>query len=377
MKPTLLFFTCFNVRSIQLESSIYYFHHNGYKVLFLTTCQKGPIHHELEKNGVSTEAIMIKETPRMLYYFRAIRFLIAYCSRHNVCFVHSHLQVPNLLSCIAGRLMKKTIVLNVRHNSDVITLSGSRKEKWIERLINRFSRHIIAISDKVKTQLINYEGVDPKKVHRINNGYDFKKYELLSSEPEAYKKIRIAYPCQLLVVSPGRLIKTKRHDLMIDAIRQLNNKGLDVGLLILGEGPEHEHLKKLISQSGLQSKVFLPGYHEHISDFLKSADMVALLSSSEASSNTVKEAGYFEKPVAVCRDVGDFDDYLKAGYNGWLLPKADPVPEFIAHIEELYKNKRTFDYLGIALKKTVLKEFDITEVGRQYEHLQQQLQPAS
>lgn len=375
MKPTvILFFTCFNVRSIQLESSIYYFQKKGYKVLFLTTCERGPLHKALEENGIHTDTIQISDSPRALYYPRAMRFLVRYCREQGVDFVHSHLQVPNLISSLASRRMK-AVVFNVRHNSDVVMLSGTAKEKWVDRIVNTFGKHIIAISPKVKKHLIEREGVDPQKIHRINNGYDFGQYNALSESREAYRRIREAYPCELLVVSPGRLTNTKRHDATVKAMKVMRQKGLSVKLLILGDGPELRKLQALIRENSLDDVVFLLGYHEQIADFLKAADAVALLSVSEASNNVVKEAGYFEKPVIVCQDVGDFEDYIRDDVNGWLVSKTDPVPGFIARIEKLYHNKQAFDHLGKALKETVLKEFDITSVGEQYEALQQQLRP--
>lgn len=365
----LLFFTCFNERSIQMESSIMYFKNRGHNVFFLTTCESGSIHKELLVNDVVAEEINFRKSFSVIYYIKMLFFLIKYCKKNNIQFLHSHLQIPNLISSVA-RFFIKAKVFNVRHNSDVIELSGSQKEKIIEKIINRCSNHIIAISDKVKQQLIEKEGVNPAKIYRINNGYNFLEYEKLSTGNSEYINIKQKYKCDYLIVSPGRLIKTKRHEITIKCVSELSLKGYDIKLLILGDGPEFNSITEFIDQQNIKNRVFLLGYLENISDYLKASDAVVLLSESEASSNVIKEAGYFEKPIIVCENVGDFSDYIINGFNGHLISKSNPESEFIETIAAFYKDKDMAHRLGINLKSTILQEFDIAAVGKKYEELQ-------
>ncbi len=365
----ILVFTCFNARSVHMESTVLYFKDKGYTVRFLTTCEEGPIHATLKAKGVQAEGMEVKQNAGIFYNIKLISSFISYCRKHRIDFVHSHLQMPNLISAVS-RFFIKGKVFNTRHNSDVIELSGSSKEKLIEKLINRFSNHIIAISDKVKQQLIEKEQVDPKKIHRINNGYNFSEYDKLSQGADEYKHLREKYACDLLIVSPGRLIPTKRHELTIQGIKALKLKGYDVKLLILGDGPETGAISRQVTHYGVEDCVYLTGYLENVSDYLKAADVVALLSESEASSNVIKEAGYFEKPVIACERVGDFSDYIIHGTNGFLLPKEDPLPAFVETVESLFTNKSAAANMGSHLRQTILREFDMEAVGKHYEELQ-------
>lgn len=363
-------FTCFNARSVHMESTVLYFKKKGYTVSFLTTCEPGPIHAELTAKGVLAEGMDLKTTSGALYNIKLISFFIHYCRKHAIDVVHSHLQMPNLIASVS-RFFINAKVFTTRHNSDVIELSGSSKEKLVEKIINRLSNHIIAISDKVKQQLIEKEHVNPAKIHRINNGYDFSEYDQLSRDANEYQNIRQQFRAGLLIVSPGRLIPTKRHQLTIQGIKELTAKGYDVKLLILGDGPDAGLIGKYVVECGLEDRVHLLGYLENIADYLKASDVVALLSESEASSNVIKEAGYFKKPVIACQDVGDFSDYLIHNSNGFLIPKKDPLPDFIKTIHYLYHHKEEASQLGSNLCQTILKEFDMEAVGKQYEELQQ------
>lgn len=368
----ILFFTCFNVRSIHIESSVLYFKDRGYNVFFLTTCESGPIHKELISKNVIVNEISIGNSIGIFRYIKMISFLIKYSKMNQIDFIYSHLQIPNLVSSIS-RFFIKAKVFTVRHNSDVIELSGNYKEIVIEKIINKLSKYIIAISDKVKDQLIKKENVNPSKIIRINNGYDFKGYEMFSNGKNEAIEIREKYACDLLIVSPGRLIKTKRHDITIKGIDELLLKGFDVKLLILGDGPDFDALNNVISDIKLTDKVFLLGYCENISDYLKAADVVTLLSESEASSNIVKEAAYFEKPVIVCENVGDFSDYIEHEKNGFLVSKTNPLPQFLNIVEHIYLNRNSSKVLGKSLKEAVMNEFSILKVGLKYEELQQKV----
>jgi glycosyltransferase involved in cell wall biosynthesis len=264
-------------------------------------------------------------------------------------------------------------VFNVRHNSDVIELDGSKKEILMEKVINKMSSHIIAISNKVKDQLINKEGVNSTKIYRINNGYDFGRYNELSVDISESERIRNKYKSKVLIVSPGRLIKTKRHKLSIEGVKELVKIGIDAKLLILGEGPEKEDITKFIVENAVEENVFQLGYIENISDYLMASDIVVLLSNSEASSNIVKEAAYYEKPVIVCENVGDFSDYIVNGESGSLVSKDSPKNEFISIISDFSADNSKYTTMAKELKRTVLNEFSIEEVGKKYEELQSKL----
>ena len=359
----ILFYTSFNERSIAIESAVCYFLNKGDNVFFVTTCSKGSIHNVLEEKGVrcfGTDSIKAS-------HFSNISFLISFCKKHQISIIHSHLQLPNFYSSIAQFFIKSQL-LTVRHNSDVVQLYGTKKEIMIEKLINKLSPRIIAISDKVKKQLLDVEGVKSDKIYRINNGYDFKQYETLSLYDE-YVKLKAKFQGKFVLLSPGRLILSKRHQECIHGLAQLVKKYPHLHLIIIGDGPDKNELEKLIQSYHLFNHVSLIGYKENIIDYIKIADVVVQLSSSEASNNTIKEAAYFNKTCIACENVGDFSDYMVNRISGFLLQKENPTFEFVKTIEEIIRNPEHYTVFGEELKKEVIKQFDIVEVGRKYDEL--------
>ena len=364
----IVFYTSFNERSITLESTILYFLNKGDNVYLLTTCPRGAIHKELENYGVNCYSSIDGRSKTYFNNIYHILFLIRFCRKHKIDIIHSHLQLPNFYSVIANFFIKSKI-LTVRHNSDVIFLYGTPKERFLEKIINILSPCIIAISKKVKQQLIEIENVDERKIIQINNGYDFLKYQNLSLLEE-YTKLKTKYAGNFVILSPGRLMSSKRHHICIEAMPELLKTYPNIQLIIIGNGLEKNNLELLIKTLNLEANVNLIDYQENITDYIKLADIVVQLSVSEASNNIIKEAAYFEKTCIACSGVGDFDDYMIDCESGFLLQKNNPKFEYIKCINKLTVNNKLY---GQKLKKEVLNQFDIKKIGKDYENLHQNL----
>ncbi len=365
----ILFYTSFNERSITLESTMLYFLNNGDNVHLLTTCSKGAIHKEIEGNGINCYSSIESRSTEYFDNIYHIIFLIKFSRKYKIDIIHSHLQLPNFYSVIANFFIKAK-VLTVRHNSDVIFLYGSKKERLLEKIINKLSPCIIAISKKVKQQLIEIEKVNERKIIQINNGYDFYKYENLSF-PKEYTKLKSIYSENFVILSPGRLMISKRHHLCIEAMPELLKINPSIRLIIIGNGPYKNNLELLIKILNLETNVSLIDYQENITDYIKLADVVVQLSLTEASNNIIKEAAYFEKTCIACSGVGDFDDYMINNESGFLLQKNNPKFEFIKCINELTTNNN-ISY-GQKLKKEVLNQFNIKKIGKDYENIHKKL----
>ncbi len=362
----ILFFTSFKSRSITLESTILYFQKQGGEVHLLTTCEEGDLHSYLKVKGIKVSVFLNRKNN-----LNQIIELRKYSKHHKIDIVHSHLQQANLIASIA-HIGQKWKLLTVRHNTDVIYLSGTKKERLAEKIINRLSPLIIAISEKVKSQLLK-EGVKENKIVRINNGYDFKEYDNLSDGKNTYQEIKNKYQADLLFVSPGRLIKSKRHDILISAIKKLIDKNYNVKLLILGEGPDYRDLKELIAKSKITNSVFLLGHKNNIIDYILAGDIIVLFSESEASSNVIKEAGYYTKIVVACSDVGDFDEYIINEKNGFLISKQSPKQNFIYIVEKILNKQIPIDSFGVNLKCEIIQNFSISEIGMKYDELHREM----
>ena len=359
--PAILFFTSFNTRSINIESSIYEFNKRGYKTILYTTCETGEIHNTLINNNIL--AIGNKSKWKLFNILLNAYLLHKICKKYNVAIVHAHLQIPSIIAVITN-LFTSWKLITVRHHSDIVFINNRFKERIIDSIINKLSPCIVAISDAVAQQLFK-EGVRSKKIHRINNGYDFTIYNTLKSD----KSIRQTYNCKLLLLSIARHVPGKRLIELINAVEKIIQNNIDIKLVLLDDGPLHIALKHVVKTRGLENNIFLPGRVTNISDYILASDVLVLPSVSEASNNAVKEAGYFEKGIIVCNEVGDFNSYLQHLQSAFFIPKYFNSAELENAILYFYNNLPYIKKMGLFAKLRILEVFDIKKVVDKYEDL--------
>ena len=132
-----------------------------------------------------------------------------------------------------------------------------------------------------------------KKVNRevvtIYNPIDF--YEIHRKveeeiEPELLEEAK-QYKDRLLI-AVGRLTKQKDYDTLIYGFSKSERK--DTRLWIIGEGSERKHIKNLIEELGLQSRVRLLGYRNNVYKYLKYGTIYILSSLYEGCPNSLIEA---------------------------------------------------------------------------------------
>jgi|SRR5690554_208655 len=361
----ILLYSSFNERSICLESTALYFK-KTYTIKLLTIVEKGEIHAYLNEKGV--ECFSSKDNSKGNKHLNEIQFLKRFIKTHKIDIVHAHLQLPSFYASVL-HLSFKFKLLTVRHNSDVIYLQGNKKEILIEKIINRLSPKIIAISDVVSEQLINKEKVNPKKVIRINNGYDFDKLQELTNKSH-YSELKKQYQDKFIVLMPGRFIETKRHEIAIQLINSLKHKIPEIHLVLIGEGPYKTKVMQLIETLDLSNYISVLSFTTYIVDHYKLSNAIIQPSISEASNNVIKEALVFDKPVFACNEVGDFDSYLD---EGLLLQKQKPLSNLEDKIYKLYTASTYFESAVQLSKQNMLALFSMKNVGEKYDVLHENL----
>ena len=113
------------------------------------------------------------------------------------------------------------------------------------------------------------------------------------------------------VVTVGRLVKIKGHDVLIQAFRILKRMSVDAELLIVGEGPERQMLEAEVKDAGLESMVTFAGRQspEQVRSHLRKASAFALPSRSEGMPLSLLEAMATGLPAVATR-VGGVPEVL-------------------------------------------------------------------
>lgn len=356
----ILFYYPSNKRSIQIETTFTEIKALGHEIILLTTCKKGLIHKELEQQGIKTFTHTSSSSFSPFYYLNQIVYLIRFCRKHRINLLFSNLQHTNFIAVFAQYLINARVIAFRHHfkfsqGNFGISLKANKTEVLFDKVINRLSKKIVVPSTGVYNGIKEFEKVDVSKVEIIPYHYDFSKYG--SPNLTHVSELRAKYQSELLIIMVARLIPFKRHLQMLPTFKKLIEEGLNLKVIILDEGPCKDEIAEYISNHKLEQHIFLIGFTTQFLEYMKASDLLIHPSLTEASNNVVKEIGLMEKAVAVCEGVGDFDDYIVDGKNGYLMTKETPEKDAEEIIRKVYGNKKKLTELGYALHQTILTQF--------------------
>src|SRR5262245_2341389 len=134
----------------------------------------------------------------------------------------------------------------------------------------------------------------------------------------------------------GRLVPHKRHRDLLQAVQTLSENGLDVGLVIAGDGPLRESLEAFSADLGIQDRVSFTGEFERLSEVMASFDIFCLTSSSESQCMPITESMAYGKPV-IGSDFGGIPDFIEDGVTGYVVPVGDRN-RLVSALERLAKS---------------------------------------
>ena len=217
----------------------------------------------------------------------------------------------------------------------------------------------IVLASGEKKQALRMPFVDNKKIVLIKNGI----------EPIKYVETPIVREALM-----SRIGKTSLENVLwLGTVAELHkNKGLEYAMravaeiktpfvyFILGEGEERKNLENLIRQNNLTDKVFLVGFIENSSLYLKAFDIFLLTSTKEGLPYTILEAGLAGLPV-IASSVGGIPDIIDDGQNGILTRPGRPS-EITRALEYFISKPKERKKIGEKLRKKIEKEFSLEQM---------------
>ena len=219
--------------------------------------------------------ISLFEKPIRNYVIRNI-FLVAGLRRvvkkEKPCTILSFMAEPNfrsLIACFGIRIKKVISVRNDPEKEYPVLFT-----KILAKLLFRTANHIVFQTEEAKNW---FPKAIQKKSSILFNPVDEIFYQT------KYNGVRKG------IVTTGRLVPQKNHELLIRAYSMVANE-LDDNLYIYGDGPLKESLIKLVQNLNLCDRVFLPGATKNVADVIKSARLFVLSSDYEGLPNSLMEA---------------------------------------------------------------------------------------
>ncbi|MEX2340901.1 MAG: glycosyltransferase, partial [Candidatus Paceibacterota bacterium] len=210
-----------------------------------------------------------------------------------------------------------------------------KKIHWLTVLL---SHQTIAVSKEVKRQMnwpftqkkmtVIYNGREIKNLHSRDDSRTF----ITKKEPRLEK-----FKDDFWSMTIAELHPIKRHDAVIEAMREVVKEFPNTRHLIISDGELKESLKRKIRQAGLDENVFLLGSILEAAEYLKAADLFILASRSEAMPYVIIEACIAGLPIIATR-VGGIPEVIENEKSGLLIEPLNNMA-LIKAILELRSNK--------------------------------------
>jgi glycosyltransferase involved in cell wall biosynthesis len=164
------------------------------------------------------------------------------------------------------------------------------------------------------------------------------------------------------VLNVGRLAPVKGQALLIEAIAELQRRGVAAEAKIVGAGPEREALARKIEELGVDG-VELTGAvgQDRVRELYGWADVFCLPSFREGLPFVAIEALAMELPVVVTRIMG-VPELVEDGVNG-LLVAPGRVDELADALERLARDEELRRSLGTAGRAKVQRDYELSRLA--------------
>jgi glycosyltransferase involved in cell wall biosynthesis len=272
----------------------------------------------LRKNAERYEAPLVSIPDRGAWDWRVATEALAACKREGVAVWHGHDYKTNALGLLLKRFWPMRLVTTV-HGWVKHTARTPLYYRIDQLCLPRYER-VICVSDDLLEACLA-AGVPARNCVLLENGIDAAEYA--RARTVAAAKAELGFPIEsLLVGAVGRLSEEKGFGALIRAVHALVTRGLDVSLVIVGEGGERKDLERLARELHLGGRVRLPGWQADVRPYFEAMDVFALSSLREGLPNVLLEAMALEVPVVSTRVAG-VPRLVQDGRNGLLVNAGD------------------------------------------------------
>jgi glycosyltransferase involved in cell wall biosynthesis len=255
------------------------------------------------------------------------------------------------------------VVINTKHGRNYPHI-----RKWVlaNRLAAWLSSKVVAVSQNAADVALQTEKVPHRKVEVIRNGIDLERFPL-ARRPRRELQRRAVHVARISYAS-------KDQRTLMSAVRIVADKQPDFVLDIVGDGPDRPDLEAMCDELGLRAHVNFLGFRDDVQHFLSRAEFFVLSSVTEGVSITLLEAAASGLPI-VATNVGGNPEVTVHGETGLLVPPRSPEALAAAMLEMLKDSNRA-RRMGIAGRRRVEEDFDLSRSVARYEELYLSLLPA-
>lgn len=313
------------------------------------------LRHPVAYLGALVRLLRIGESLRMLalgaYYASVVK-------RHRIDHVHATFGTRTATLAYVIARLSGTPFSFTTHAYDIFkpnpTFGWKSRRAAFVRTISEFNRRFIAST---------YPDADLSKVIVKYLGVDLGVFKPIP--PSASDRLRL--------LTVGRLVATKGHDVLVAACDRLVRAGCAISCRIVGSGDRDEYLRNEIERRGVQGVVDLSGplSHDAVRHVIGDTDVFVLACRQAKDSAdqdgipvALMEAMAMGVPV-VSTSISGVPELIEDGVSGLLVP-SDDEDALARAIESLARDVSLRERLGAGARRRIQERFDLIANTRRF-----------
>jgi glycogen(starch) synthase len=305
---------------------------------------------------------LLSWTKWLLHREEAARRLRALCREQGIDVLHAHYAGTYLTVLRRARVLGGPPYVVTCHRGDVLgmpELTPPRQNAVRTGIAGAAS--VIAVSRWLSREAEATFGLD--HVDTVPNGFRSPWREVPDRrgvEARLGRPLPARYAVMVANMRPY-----KGHTIALDAWRQLRDQS-DLPLVLVGGGPDFEHIRALATAYGLDDRVIFCGYLPRLTTLgvMAHALMVVAPSQSEGHPIFALEAGALARPL-VCSAIPPLTDIVEHEETGLTFAPKDPVG-LVKAIVRVDTDLELANSLGKKFKHTVERDFSMNQIVDRY-----------
>ena len=263
----------------------------------------------------------------------ALVALIRILRRERPQIVHTHAAKGGTIGRVAALLAcrgdgRRSVLVHTYHGhslSGYFSATATAVYLRVERLLGRYTRVLIAVSDEVRDELISLGVAPPEKFVVVPLGFDLSAFAVTGDERERQRRAlrsELGIPSAARVVTlVARLVPIKRVDRFL-RVANLLPEDPDVRFLVVGDGELRDQLSASADARTLGDRLLWAGFRSDMPAVCFASDVVVLTSDKEGTPVSLIEAQAAGTPVVGTR-VGGVTSVVREGTTGYVVDPCD------------------------------------------------------
>ena len=283
--------------------------------------------------------------------------------------VHTHMAKAGTVGRIAAlaynRIVRATERARLVHtyhghvHEGYFSPAKARVFAGIERLLARRTDRIVAISPRIRSELVDQHRIGrPDQYRVVPLGFDLSAFAAIDDGARAAGRRALGLAADRGVVTTvGRLTAIKQQRLFLETAAALTRCGREIDFLIAGDGELHGELERAARDLGVADRVRFLGWRRDLPTLYAATDVFLLTSRNEGTPVALIEA-MAAGCAGVSTDVGGVRDVVTDDRVGRVAAFGD-VQAIADHVRTLIDNPALRRGVAEAGRRHVLEQFNL------------------